>query len=637
MLLTPPPQTGYGSASAKFDKITSLMRVRLFLLALPLLAPTLGAANEYAQKRPTDDPIPVTATEFLNGRYQGKYVRLTGTISDVVHDELNPAFRFFIINSDNEVIYAPSRTITESDAVLESLVGAEVSVCGSEDYPADRNTMRRQFRRALYIWRLDDITILKPAPKDPFGVEELGDLTDRRPSEIPLLGRRRTHGRVLALWRERNILIRTASNAIMRLEASAKALPKPGDFIEAVGIPESDVFRINLARAIWRPAKPFACAEEGPATNLSARTILMDESGRTAVKAGLHGRLIRLSGLLRSQPSSGVLYLEDGDFLVPVDASALAELPSRLTVGCRIAVTGVCVMNVEGWRPTAVFPRIDGFTLVPRAAEDIEILSRPPWWTAGRLLAVISTLLAVIVGIVIWNTSLRRLARKRGRELYRAQIEKTASELRTGERTRLAVELHDTISQNLTGISMHLDAAANFIRTNQEKTAKHLGIASYALDSCRGELRNCIWDLRSGSLDKADMNAAIRDALAPYVGDTHLTVRFSIRRSRLSDNTAHSLIRIIRELVANAIRHGHAQTIRVAGATENGVLRLSVTDDGEGFDPANHPGVPEGHFGLQGIRERLKAFNGTLSFVCSRGQGTKAVVSLALPGEDLKP
>ena len=613
------------------------MRIRPSLLAFPLLALTLGATKDFAPARPTVEPIPVTAKQLLDGKCDFQFVRLKGTITDVVRDEVNPKFRFFIISADGEIVYAPSQTIDESDETLKALIGAEVSVCGKCDYPTDKNTHRRQFRRSLYIWDREDITVLKPAPTDPFAVDELGDLTDRRPSEIPLLGRRRTHGRVLAAWHERNILIRTSSNTVMRLEMSAKTLPKPGNFIEAVGIPESDVFRINLARAIWRPAEPFPHTEEGPATNLSARAILTDESGRTAVKAELHGRLIRLSGLLRSQPSSGVLYLEDGGFLVPVDASALTELPSRPTVGCRIAVTGVCVMNVEGWRPTAVFPRIDGFTLVPRTAEDIVILSRPPWWTAGRLLAVIGTLLAVIVGIVIWNTSLRRLARKRGRELYRAQIEKTASELRTGERTRLAVELHDTISQNLTGISMHLDAAANFFRTNQEKTAKHLGIASYALDSCRGELRNCIWDLRSGSLDKADMNAAIRDALAPYVGDTHLTVRFSIRRSRLSDNTAHTLIRIIRELVANAIRHGHAQTIRVAGASEGNVLRLSVTDDGEGFDPANHPGVPEGHFGLQGIRERLKAFNGTLSFDCAHGQGTKAVVSLALPGEDLKP
>ena len=612
------------------------MRVRFFLLTLPLLAPTPGAAGEYAQNQPTVDPIPITATEFLNGRYPGKFVRLTGTISDVVHDELNPAFRFFIINSANEIIYAPSRTITESDAALESLIGAEVSVCGSEDYPADSYTMRRQFRRTLYIWRLDDITILKPAPKDPFGVEELGNLTDRRPSEIPLLGRRRTRGRVLAVWQGRNILVRTPANSIMRLEASDKALPKPGDFIEAVGIPESDIFRINLARAIWRPTEPFAEAEEKPVTNLSARTVLTDETGRTAIKAELHGRLIRLSGLLRSQPSSGVLYLEDGDFLVPVDANALAELPDQLSVGCRIAVTGVCVMNVEGWRPTAVFPRIDGFTLVPRTAEDIEILSRPPWWTVGRLLAVIGTLLAVIVGIVIWNTSLRRLARKRGRELYRAQIENFASNLRTGERNRLAVELHDTISQNLTGISMQIGAAANFINANREKATKHLDIATRALDSCRDELRNCIWDLRNGALDKHDMNAAIRNALSPCVGDTHLAVRFSVPRSDLSEKTAHTIISIVRELATNAIRHGQAQSVRVAGATEGRRLSISVTDDGLGFDPDSRPGVSEGHYGLQGICERLKDYAGTLSLESAPGRGTKAVVTLTLPHEERK-
>ena len=612
------------------------MRNGLKVLVVPLLALTFDAAGEYVQKRPTVDPIPVTATEFLNGRYPGKFVRLTGTISDVLHDELNPAFRFFIIHSDNEIIYAPSRTITESDAILESLVGAEVSVCGREDYPADRNTLRRQFRRALYIWRLDDITILKPAPKDPFGVEELGNLTDRRPSEIPLLGRRRTRGQVLALWRGQNILIRTASNAVMRLEMSAKTLPKPGDFIEAVGIPESDVFRINLARAIWRPAEPFACAEEGPATNLSARTILTDESGRTAVKAGLHGRLIRLSGLLRSQPSSGILYLEDGDFLVPVDASALTKLPSRLTVGCHIAVTGVCVMNVESWRPTDVFPRIDGFTLVPRAAEDIVILSRPPWWTAGRLLAVIGTLLAVIVGIVIWNGSLQRLARKRGHELYRSQIEKFASDLRTGERNRLAVELHDTISQNLTGISMQIGAAANFVNANREKASKHLDIATRALDSCRDELRNCIWDLRNGALDKHDMNAAIRNALSPYVGDTHLAVRFSVPRSDLSEKTAHTIICIVRELATNAVRHGQAKSVHVAGAAEGQMLSISVTDDGQGFDPDSRPGVSEGHYGLQGICERLKDYAGALSLESAPGRGTKAVVTLTLPHEERK-
>lgn len=612
------------------------MRVRFFLLVLPLLALTLGASKGPVFARPMVEPTPVTAKQLLDGKCDSKFVRLKGTISDVVRDEVNPKFRFFIISSDGEIVYAPSQTIDESDEALKALIGAEVSVCGKCDYPTDKNTHRRQFRRNLYIWNREDITVLKPAPKDPFGVEELGNLTDRRPSEIPLLGRRRTRGRVLAVWQGRNILIRTSSNSVMRLESSVKTLPKPGDFIETVGIPESDVFRINLARAIWRPAESFPCTEEGPATNLSARAILTDESGRTSVKADLHGRLIRLSGLLRSQPSSGILYLEDGDFLVPIDASALAELPSRLTVGCRIAVTGICIMNVEGWRPTVVFPRIDGFTLVPRTAEDIVILSRPPWWTAGRLLAVIGTLLAVIVGIVIWNGSLQRLARKRGHELYRSQIEKFASDLRTGERTRLAVELHDTISQNLTGISMQIGAAANFVNANQERASKHLDIATRALDSCRDELRNCIWDLRNGALDMNDMNAAIRNALSPYVGDTHLAVRFSVPRSDLSEKTAHTIICIVRELAANAVRHGQAQSVRVAGATEGQRLSISVTDDGQGFDPDSRPGVSEGHYGLQGLCERLKDYAGALSLESAPGRGTKAVVTLTLPHEERK-
>lgn len=607
-------------------------------LAAVLLALTLVAeADDGMRAHTSGEPIDVTAKQFLDGECDSKFVRLTGTITDVIHDEVNPEFRFFIICSGSEVVYAPTRTITEGDETLMRLIGAEVSVCGTCDYPLDKHTHRHQFRRSLYIWRLQDITVLKPAPKDPFAVEELGDLTDRRPSEVPRLGRRRVRGRVLAVWRRRNVLIQTPADKVMRLETGEQALPSPGEFIEAIGLPESDTYRINLARAQWRPAAPFACADDAPATNVAARTILTDDAGRTEIKPEFHGRLIRLQGLLRSRSSSGTLYLEDGSFLVPVDASALSEPPDSLALGSRLAVTGVCVMNIEGWRPTAVFPRIDGFTLVPRTAEDIVTLSHPPWWTAGRLLAVIGTLLAVIVGIVIWNTTLRRLARRRGEELYRARGEKLAAELRTNERTRLAVELHDTISQNLTGISMQIDAAANFLPSNREKSARHLSIATRALDSCRSELRNCIWDLRNGSLETSDMNDAIRSALAPYVGDAHLSVRLDLRRAQLSENTVHVLIHVIRELAANAIRHGGAENIRVAGATEGKLLKIAVTDDGSGFDPDATPGVSEGHYGLQGIRERIRPFDGSLTLVSAPGRGTRARISLTLPEKESAP
>lgn len=597
------------------------------------LSVVLATAGEII--RPTTEPISATATEILDGKYDFRFVRIEGTIIDFFHDEVNPRHRFIIINSDDETVFVTSQSIKESDETLRSFIGATVSICGKSDRDWE-NRDDRQFSRTLYLYRLDDIKVLKPAPATPFDVEELSSLKDVRPARIPRLGRRRTTGRVLARWGRNKLLVASRNDDIMRIELDAPSTPSPGNFIEAVGIPESDVFHLNLARAIWRPAEPFPCPADGPATNLSARAILTDDAGHAAINEKLHGRLICLSGLLRNQSTSGVLYLEDEDFLVPVDSSALPVLPSDLTVGCHIAVTGICVMNIENWRPTAVFPRIDGFTLVPRTTEDIEILSRPPWWTASRLLAVIGSLLAAMVGIVIWNGSLRRLARRRGHELYRSQIEKFASDLRTGERNRLAVELHDTISQNLTGISMQIGAAANFITANRDKASKHLDIATRALDSCRDELRNCIWDLRNGALDMHDMNAAIRNALSPYVGDTHLAVRFSVPRSDLSEKAAHTIICIVRELATNAVRHGQAQSVRVAGAAEGRTLSISVTDDGRGFDPDSRPGVPEGHYGLQGICERLKDYAGTLSLESAPGRGTKAVATLTLPHEKRK-
>ena len=90
----------------------------------------------------------------------------------------------------------------------------------------------------------------------------------------------------------------------------------------------------------------------------------------------------------------------------------------------------------------------------------------------------------------------------------------------------------------------------------------------------------------------------------------------------------HALIRIIRELASNAVTHGAAKTIRIAGALEDGLLHISVKDDGSGFDTQNHPGTAEGHFGLDGIRERVSRLDGTFEITSSPGKGTSALITL---------
>ena len=178
---------------------------------------------------------------------------------------------------------------------------------------------------------------------------------------------------------------------------------------------------------------------------------------------------------------------------------------------------------------------------------------------------------------------------------------------------------------------MEIDTALRGDEPLPSAAAQHMGRALRTIDSCRGELRNCLWDLRSQALEEEDMNKAIRLTLSQTIGKANLSVRFNVPRSRFTDNTAHTLLRIIRELAANAVRHGHATEIKVAGSIENDVLKFSVRDNGCGFDPDACPGVLDGHFGLQGVRERVASFEGSIRIESAPGKGTRVSVSINTP------
>ena len=129
-------------------------------------------------------------------------------------------------------------------------------------------------------------------------------------------------------------------------------------------------------------------------------------------------------------------------------------------------------------------------------------------------------------------------------------------------------------------------------------------------------------------MDDPDFVHAITQTLSIFRDETALAIRFPVDRSLLSDTTAHTVLCIIRELVANAIRHGKAAHVRVAGSVENGTLLFSVSDDGSGFDPVKRPGPREGHFGLTGIQERLSSSGGSMNIESFCG---KTRVSITLP------
>ena len=583
------------------------------------------------------EPPTVTAGDILDGRYDWKDATLIGEVRDVLSDETNPKYVFFVVDADGETVYAALQTDEDRALVASRYIGARVRLSGVILLPWKN---RRIMGRELSLTNEAQIAVLSPASGNPFDVPELPTEFRRGPTALASLGRRRTDGFVLAIRDHSQILLSDRSNTVFNAELVDGPLPACGDFITLVGFPVTDMHRINFVRGRWRAAEPWPVVN-APPSNITAASILTDANGRPAIQQDFHGRFVRLVGILRglSRPGTGEdrLYLDCDSTPVSVAATDMGDELDAIPIGSRIEVTGICVLPLANWQPNMAFPRHRTFEIVLRSPADVRLLTRPAWWTVGRLMVVITLLVAALLGILVWNRTLRRLAERRGAELLREQLAGIRSKLKVDERTRLATELHDSVLQMLTGVALEISAACIERNLIPADIATHLDCASRALKSSRNELRNCLWDLRGQVLDEPDLTTAILRALQPYtVGDPRLKVRFNISRAELGDDIAHAVICIVRELVLNALNRGRASHVQVAGCRDGESVVFTVRDNGCGFDPLHRPSAIDGHFGLQGIHDRVARFRGTFEISSAPGKGTVATVRLPA-SEDIEP
>ncbi len=585
----------------------------------------LVAFSVEAASRELSAPQRATIKDIASGRHHLQKIHVEGIVEDIVPDDIDPNWQILILRDGGDTVLVPLRT----GRTYERLIDARIAVTGRCDFSGNDT-------RSLFGWRV--------LPKDDKSLEIIEtskareDTTPHLPSKLSTspeatvaLGRRQVVGTVLAVWRG-NLLVRDDNGLIRRIETSEADAIAVGARVRAIGQVETDLFRLNLSSARVRTLTTSAPTPAKTEKALSVKDIYDNRDGRRAFKPLNSGRTIQLIGIVRSLPiediegSRAILSCDGID--VPLDFYTCRSAPMTIPRGAKIAVRGVLVFETENWRTSKPLPRITGMFVSVAHADDVTILSTPSWWTPKRLLCLIGGLALALLIISVWNFSLRRLAERRGRALAAAGIAQAESDSRFAERTRLAVELHDSVSQNLTGAALAIRAARRHV---SDETGAPLDIALRTVDATREELRNCIWDLRNRALEEPDFAAAIRRTLEPLVSSERIRIRFTVPRACFSDISAHTILCVIRELVANAIRHGHATDIAIAGAERNARIVCSVRDNGTGFDPETCPNMEQGHFGLQGIRERIKAFDGHFTIRSTPGTGTKAILSVALP------
>ena len=211
------------------------------------------------------------------------------------------------------------------------------------------------------------------------------------------------------------------------------------------------------------------------------------------------------------------------------------------------------------------------------------------------------------------------------------------------ERARIARELHDETGQSLASLVVGLSALENArtLRAAKTQAGELRGLASRAVS----EVRRLAWGLRPSVLDDLGLVAALERYAAEFTHSRGIRVDVRARNldGRLPSPVETALYRLVQEALTNVTKHAEATAVTIALEGRPSCARVTVGDDGRGFDvetTLGRAGASE-HFGLLGMRERAALLGGSVTIESAPRNGTTIIVDIPLPetlnGENSDP
>jgi signal transduction histidine kinase len=214
-----------------------------------------------------------------------------------------------------------------------------------------------------------------------------------------------------------------------------------------------------------------------------------------------------------------------------------------------------------------------------------------------------------------------------------ALAEKAAQEAVTIERTRLARDLHDAVTQTLFSASLIAEVLPDLWTMNPAEGWKRLEELRQLTRGALAEMRTLLIELRPSALTEIPLSDLLRQLCESLIGRARLPIQLNVEgRRKLPPDLQIGLYRITQEALNNIIKHARA-TQATVGLYINEKVCLSIVDNGNGFDPAC---VSPEHLGLKIMRERAEAIGAELSVYSEPGQGTQIFVSW-MPSASISP
>jgi signal transduction histidine kinase len=551
-------------------------------------------------------PVPrrVTYEQLASGQFHYDWVEVRGIVRSITPGEKFAGLKLALGNGALDVY-----PVTDEAPPDEHLVDATVRVAGiAAGYINDR---RQLVAPHLRVRSLADLTALEPAPAEPFAIEATPALELLRFAPNGRAGHRvKVRGVVTDQEPGSAVYLRDGVQGL-RVRTTTGDTFEGGEVVEALGFPTMGTLSAELEDAVFRRTGDSTVISPAPAAIKDLATGKYD-ADYIEVEADVRDVI--------HEPDQVRLLVKAEDLVFQGIIHASVPATEVPTAGARVRLRGICRV-VEATQP------IRSFSTRARSLEvlladspfAISIVRRPSWWTTERLAIASGTLLGLAVLGFAWAALLRRQVRRQT-AVIREQV---AAASVADERQRIAREFHDTLEQELVGVSLRLDAATT--RAEEPRLRDLLTGAQRLIQQLQAGARSFVWNLRDSSLSTQPLAEAIRSAVGNLTAGRQLEIRTQGEASRLPEAIAHELLRVAQEATANAVKHGDARRIAIVlDYTAPEQVRVAIEDDGAGFDPGAP--VPAGHFGLIGMRERVAKLNGELRLRSTPGKGSTVEV-----------
>jgi signal transduction histidine kinase len=558
-------------------------------------------------------PVPRRAAfkDVASGTLDGQWLELEGVVSGARFNAPSPTLSLALDGRRLHVIVNDTE-----GANPESLIDAEVRLRGVAS--GSFNRQRQLVEPVLRVAGLSSVTVLRPPPPDPFAVP-LVPMTRLLgfSLEAPTPHSVRIQAVVTRQVSDRVVYVR-GEHLGLKVELRAATALQPGTRIEAVGFPVMSGGAAVLESALCRALLHGDAPSPVRPSPLSLR-----DGSHSADLVTVRAQLV--DRVVEGTTMTLILLAENQLFRATLQpAGTSATLPERNSI---VDATGICLVSEldDRWyySPRAV-------TLLLSSPADLAVVQRPGWWNPQRLGRALTLLLVLLVAGLGWVWSLRRQVLRK-----RAVIEEQARRAAAlEERSRIARDLHDTLEQSLTGLSLQLKAVETDLYAAPPKANASLDAARQMLRQTRAVAQDAIAELRSDTVARRHetLVEGLRRVVKLWIASGALQIDLSVTGSEkpLPHHLEQHLLSIAMEAMTNAVKHGFADVIRVQLAFRPDRVLLTVEDNGAGFNPSAQDEAGPAGFGLLGMRERAHQIRARIDIQSHPGGGTVIHVEVPL-------